>query len=62
MSPDSEEHAEDSTMALSPLQEVWLGQEMSQLQGRAQTLPSLLDIQGHPPSSTHSQIIDISAT
>lgn len=38
--PGSEEHAADPTVALSPLQEVRLGQEMSQLQGRTQALVS----------------------
>lgn len=36
----SEEHAADPAVALSPLQEVRLGQEVSQLQGRTQALVS----------------------
>jgi hypothetical protein len=36
--PGSEEHAADTTVALPALQEVRLGQEMSQLQGRMHTL------------------------
>jgi hypothetical protein len=35
-----EEYAADPTVALSPLQEVRLGQEVSQLQGRMQALAS----------------------
>jgi len=50
----SGEHAADTPVALSPLQEVWLGQEVSQLQGRAQTLASTAPFFTHFFSLRHT--------